>query len=68
MKKPKMNKSPKISHASEMKGPLFRKMPELETGISRIARANRMARDMKKVNQIADGIRVADMIMKHDKK
>tara|TARA_R110002020_G_scaffold474903_2_gene707888 strand:+ start:280 stop:495 length:216 start_codon:yes stop_codon:yes gene_type:complete len=66
-RKPKISKSPKISHISEMKGPLFKKMPDLETGISRMARANRMERDMKKVNQIADGIRVAEMISRHDK-
>ena len=38
----------------------------LETGISKLARAKRMAKDMKKVNQIADGIRIAQMITKQD--
>ena len=38
----------------------------LETGINRMARAKRLAKDMKKVNQIADGIRVAQMITKQE--
>ena len=65
MKKPKMMGG-HISNQQDI-NPLFRKMPDLETGISKMARAKRMTKDMKKVNQIADGIRVADMIMKHDK-
>ena len=65
MKKPKMG-----GHVSSNQAvnPLFRKQPDLEIGLSKMARVRRMAKDMKKVNQIADGIRVADMIMKHDKK
>tara|TARA_R110000751_G_scaffold306594_1_gene425622 strand:- start:505 stop:714 length:210 start_codon:yes stop_codon:yes gene_type:complete len=64
MKKPKLG-----GHVSgnQAVNPLFRKQPELEIGIGRLASARSMAKDMKKVNQIADGIRVADMIMKHDK-
>ena len=64
MKKPKMGGH--VSGDSSV-NPLMRKQPDLETGISKMARARRMAKDMKKVNQIADGIRVASMIMKHDK-
>ncbi len=64
MKKPKMGGH--VSGDSSV-NPLMRKQPDLETGISKMARARRMAKDMKKVNQIADGIRVANMIMKHDK-
>ncbi len=68
MKKPKMNKSPKVSHASEMKGPLFRKMPELETGLSRMADKRRSEKSMKKIMQQVDAIRIANMIIDHDKK
>jgi len=64
MKKPKMGGH--VSGDSSV-NPLMRKQPDLETGISKMARARSMAKDMKKVNQIADGIRVASMIMKHDK-
>ena len=64
MKKPKIG-----GHVSgnQAVNPLFRKQPDLETGLSRMARARSMAKDMKKVNQIADGIRVAEMISRHDK-
>ena len=64
MKKPKLGGH--ISGDSSV-NPLMRKQPELEMGISKMASARRMAKDMKNVNQIADGIRVAEMISRHDK-
>ena len=64
MKKPKLGGH--VSGDSSV-NPLMRKMPDLEIGLSKMARARSMAKDMKKVNQIADGIRVAEMISRHDK-
>ena len=63
MKKPKLGGH--VSGDSSV-NPLMRKQPDLEMGISKMARARSMAKDMKKVNQIADGIRVAQMITKQD--
>ena len=37
-----------------------------QMGITKLCRAARNAKDMKKVNQIADGIRVAQMITKQE--
>ena len=64
MKKPKLGGH--VSGDSSV-NPLMRKQPDLETGLSKMARHNRMMKDMKKVNQIADGIRVAEMISRQDK-
>lgn len=58
-------KSPKIRKSSS---PLFRKQPELEMGLSRMASKNRSEKNMTKIMQQVDAIRIANMIIDHDKK
>lgn len=48
--------------------PLFKKQPELETGIARMAEQRRSEKNMKKIMQQVDAIRIANMIIGHDKK
>ena len=50
------------------KSPLFRKQPELETGLSRIAARRSSEKNMTKIMQQVDAIRIANMIIDHDKK
>jgi hypothetical protein len=65
MKKPKMG-----GHISsdQSANPLFRKQPELEMGIGKIADRRRSEKNMKKIMQQVDAIRIANMIIDHDKK
>ena len=42
--------------------PLFRKMPELETGISKMAEKRSSEKNMKTIMQGVDAIRIAKMI------
>ena len=58
-------KNPRIGKSSS---PLFRKQPELETGLSRMAAQNSSEKNTKKIMQQVDAIRIADMIIGHDKK
>ena len=48
------------------KSPLFKKMPELQTGISRMAEQRSSERNMKKIMQKVDAIRIANMIDKQE--
>ena len=50
------------------KNPLFRPQPELETGISKLAARRRSEKNMTKIMQQVDAIRIASMITDHDKK
>ena len=58
-------KNPRIGKSSS---PLFRKQPELETGLSHMAAKNRSEKNMTKIMQQVDAIRIANMIIDHDKK
>ena len=44
------------------KRPLFRKMPELETGLSKMAEKRSSEKNMRKILQGVDAIRIAKMI------
>lgn len=44
------------------KSPLFRKMPELETGLSKMAEKRSSEKNMRKIMQGVDAIRIAKMI------
>jgi len=61
----KHRKNPKLSRNSS---PLFRKQPDLETGLSRMSAKNRSEKNMTKIMQQVDAIRIANMIIDHDKK
>ena len=44
------------------KSPLFRKMPELEPGLSKMAEKRSSEKNMRKIMQGVDAIRIAKMI------